>query len=125
MKLPALLLLIAPLWANAQDCNVEDGARVWTKCAACHSLDPSVRGMAAPTLSGLFGRPAGRVPGFSYSAALKAANFTWDDTSFDEFLADPQGRIPGTAMAFSGLRKPDARKAVACYIRQNSQTPKH
>jgi cytochrome c len=122
-KLLILVFIATPAALRAQECDMTVGTRIWSKCSACHSLESKTQGAAAPSLKGIFGRPAGRMPGFSYSPALKNAKFVWDESSFDDFLANPQGKIPGTAMAFSGLRNPDDRKAIACYIRQNSLSP--
>ena len=40
-------------------------------------------------------------PGYGYSAALKAANITWDEHTLDQFLANPAADVHGTKMFIS------------------------
>lgn len=124
MKAAAILLVAllgtVPGVPRAQTCDLVAAARVWAKCSACHSLDSPQVGAAGPSLLGLFGRSAGKSPGFAFSAAFRSAKFTWDDATLDDFLADPQRVVPGNAMAFSGLRNGADRKAISCFIRQGS-----
>jgi len=65
------------------------------RCAACHSIEYNGTG---PAHHGLIGRKAGAVPGFPYSAALKASTVTWTDETLDQWLADPEKFIPGQKM---------------------------
>jgi cytochrome c2 len=124
MRSAAFLLVAslgtAPGVPAAQTCDLAAAARVWAKCAACHTLDLPQAGTAGPSLLGLFGRSAGSSPGFAFSLAFRNAKFTWNDATFDEFIADPQRMVPGNAMAFSGLRNGEDRKAISCLIQQGS-----
>ena len=49
----------------------------------------------------VFGRAAGSAPNYSYSAVLKASNIVWNETTLDQWLANPQALVPGTKMMFS------------------------
>jgi len=40
-----------------------------------------------------------------------------------EYLENPRKYIPGTIMAFAGLRKPQERADVIAYIAQESSKP--
>ena len=52
-----------------------------------------------PHFDGLFGRPAGSVPGYNYSAALQNRDFDWnDETLRGLFIDGPDVYIPGTKM---------------------------
>jgi len=73
------------------------------RCAMCHV---AAGGGQGPSLEGLYGRNAGSVSGFPYSAALKASGLTWTSQTLDRFLADPGAMVPGTAMP---IKVPDAR----------------
>jgi cytochrome c len=49
--------------------NAAQGKAVFEKrCTGCHAMDVDREG---PRLSGVFGRKAGSVPGFTYSTGLK------------------------------------------------------
>ena len=39
------------------------------RCGQCHSVQKDAKPKRGPTLNGLFGRKAGQVPGFDFSAA--------------------------------------------------------
>lgn len=92
------------------------GARVFQQCAACHSVQPG-RHLTGPSLAHVPGRKAATVPGFMrYSDALRAAGIVWTPEALDRWIADPQGMVPGTAMAFAGIREPAARADLVAYL---------
>ena len=99
--------------ASAAD-KVRGEQRYKSVCAVCHSIDPAQRRMGPP-LKGIYGRKAGSVAGFNYSAAMKAANFNWDKTSLDEFMADPRKRVPGTSMV-TKLNNAQDRADINAYM---------
>jgi cytochrome c len=76
----------------------EHGAKVYHECMICHSLDKNGIG---PSHRDVFGRRAGSVPDYSYSAALKGSNIVWNETTLDHWLTNPQALVPGTKMMFS------------------------
>ena len=41
----------------------------------------------------MFGRPAASVPTFPYSESLKKSGVTWDSTSLDKWLTDPDAFV--------------------------------
>jgi cytochrome c len=88
------------------------GEQVFARCAACHSTI-SGENKIGPSLAGVFGRKSGFEPGFSYSAALKAANITWDANTLDQFLTNPAARVPGTKMIISIPNEADRRNIIA------------
>jgi cytochrome c len=114
------LLVVVPegaAWA-------QDGARLFERCYACHSLDPAERHLSGPTLRGIFGRRAGTVDGFDYSEAIRAAGrhgLVWSEETLDRFLADPEEIIPGVRMGGVRLRDPGERRALIRWLRTTSQ----
>jgi cytochrome c2 len=44
------VLLLLPVLASAPANAEEDGARAFTPCRACHSLDPAERNLPGPNL---------------------------------------------------------------------------
>jgi cytochrome c len=83
------------------------------RCGGCHSLDNDKEG---PRLRGVYGRKAGSVPGFEYSAALKSAQFSWDAASLDRWLTDTERMAPGNNMDFH-VPKADERADIIEFLR--------
>lgn len=102
--------------ANAQD--VGAGERSFNKCRACHQVGETAKNAVGPTLNGLFGRHTGSVEGYSYSAANKGADITWDEAVFAEYIKDPRAKIPGTKMVFAGIKNEQEIKDLTAYLKQ-------
>jgi cytochrome c len=84
-----------------------------SRCVACHSVDASRVG---PAHQGVFGRRAGRVVGYNYSAALKASRVVWSEKTLDAWLASPERTIPGQKMGYSVTEAVDRADLIA-YLR--------
>jgi cytochrome c len=102
-----------------------DGAQLFkSRCGICH-WDPAQAGekpRQGPSLKKLIGRTAGTEKSFPrYSPAMKKAGFTWTADKLDTYLDNPRKVVPGTSMAFVGLKKPDERKAVVDYLLKASR----
>lgn len=91
------------------------GERVYSKCRACHKVDPGANG-TGPTLYGVVGRDVGGVDGYGYSGALVAVADVWTPENLDGFLADPKGYAPGTKMSFAGLKKAEDRANLIAWL---------
>jgi cytochrome c len=95
------------------------GETVFKKCAVCHSVGEGATNKVGPILNDLFGRTAGTEEGFKYSQAMIDAGkngLVWTPETFGEFIHDPKAKVPGTKMAFPGL-KADADVAnVTAYL---------
>jgi cytochrome c len=63
-------------------------------------------------------------PGFNYSAAMKAKGGDWTIDELNQFLTSPKGYIPGTAMSFAGLPKPQQRADVIDFLNSLADSPK-
>lgn len=101
---------------HAQD--VEAGKAAFRKCAACHSTDTTTNKIG-PHLGDVVGRTAGAVEGFNYSNAMKEAGdggLIWDQTNLTEYLATPKAKVPGTKMAFAGIKKEDELANLVAYL---------
>jgi len=94
----AVVLAVAHSTSSFAAGDAAHGATVYHQCMICHSLDKNGIG---PSHRNVFGRAAGSAPNYSYSAALKASNIVWNDTSLDQWLVNPQALVPGTKMMFS------------------------
>ena len=74
--------LVAGASAPALAQDAAAGERVFTQCRACHQVGETAKNAVGPVLNGLFGRKAGTVEGYSYSAANKNSGLTWDDGEY-------------------------------------------
>jgi cytochrome c len=96
------------------------GEKVFLQCKTCHVLDAGVN-KVGPSLNGIIGRAAGQVAGFSYSEANKNSGLTWTEEQLFTYLENPQKTIPGTKMAFAGLKQPQDRADVIAYLKTASK----
>jgi cytochrome c len=101
--LAAALLIASTASGLTQDAAA--GQAVFKRlCFPCHDAGPGAKVKLGPPLNGLDGRAAGTIPGFNYSEANKTSGITWNDTTFAEYIKNPMQRMPGTRMAFAGVR---------------------
>jgi cytochrome c len=84
------------------------------RCTGCHALDVDREG---PRLTGVFGRKAGSVAGFTYSAGLKKADFTWNEATLEKWLSDPDLIVRDNNMSFS-VPKAAERQDLIAFLKQ-------
>ena len=84
------------------------------RCTGCHAMDENREG---PQLRTVYGRKAGSVAGFQYSAKLKSSGLTWNPETLDQWLTDPDAMVPGNDMSFATPKATD-RKDVIAYLQQ-------
>jgi cytochrome c len=87
-----------------------------TQCGICHSARAGGSSMNGPALYGVIGRPAGSLPGYNYSKAMKSAGFSWDDRRLEAYLPAPRVMISGTKMTYNGLKNPTQRADLIAYL---------
>jgi cytochrome c len=111
----AAALTICATAAHAAD--PAEGEKVFKRvCSACHIATADGPKRLGPPLFGVIGRHSGSVEGFRYSDGNKKANVTWTPEVLDKYLTDPKAMVPGTTMAFAGLKKDDERQNVIAYL---------
>ena len=66
----------------------------------------------------IFGRKTGQADGYSYTAANVSKGITWDENTLFEYLENPKKYIPGTKMAFAGLKKDKDRNDLVTYLKE-------
>jgi cytochrome c len=91
------------------------GEKVFTVCKTCHVAEKGVNRIG-PSLWGVVGRTAGSIPGYQYSAANKNSGIIWTQAKLFEYLAAPQKVVPGTKMAYAGLKPPQDRADLIAYL---------
>ncbi|MGJ0395463.1 MAG: cytochrome P460 family protein [Methylocystis sp.] len=86
-------------------------------CGGCHSAVTG-EGGTGPSLFGVFGRKAGSLAGYQYSAAMMNSNVVWSRETLEKHLADTRNFIPGNRMAkfFPGLDDATARSDIISYL---------
>ncbi|KAF0172162.1 MAG: cytochrome c family protein [Hyphomonadaceae bacterium] len=100
--------------------NLENGERVFRQCASCHVVTDGVN-RVGPSLHAIIGRTAGTVAGFKYSDANKNSGVTWTEQELYTYLENPRAKIPGTTMAFVGLRDSQQRADVIAYLKEKTK----
>jgi cytochrome c len=107
--------------ATAQDAAA--GEKVFLVCKACHQVGDSAKNAVGPVLNGLFSRKAGTVEGYSYSDSNKKSGITWDEVTFSEYIKDPKAKVPGTKMAFAGIKDEQKIKDLMAYLHTFDKAP--
>lgn len=115
---------IGPLLAKA---DAGAGEAVFKKCASCHTIEKGGANKVGPNLWSLVNRPVASHEGFSYSAGMKTfsegGKIVWDYDHLSYFLEAPKKHVPGTAMGFAGLKKPDERANLIAWLREQADSP--
>ena len=112
----ALALIAATGMAKAQD--LAAGEQSFRKCLPCHAVGEDAKHKIGPLLNGLEGRVSGTIEGYSYTEANKKANITWGEASFKEYIQNPMARVPGTKMAFAGIKNDKEIADLWAYLKQ-------
>ncbi|OBZ66169.1 Cytochrome c [Grifola frondosa] len=100
--------------------DVGKGAGLFkTRCAQCHTVGAGEPNKVGPNLHGVFGRKSGQAEGFSYTAANVNKGIVWDEHTLFEYLENPKKYIPGTKMAFAGLKKEKDRNDLITYMKES------
>jgi cytochrome c len=92
------------------------GKDLFQKCVACHSEQASGSDVG-PNLKGVFGRKSGALDDFRYSNAMRRAEVVWDEANLKEFITNPQAKIKGNRMPFSGFGSPGEIDDVIAYLK--------
>ena len=103
--------------------NAADGAKIFKKCAACHSIAEGGKNKIGPALWGVLGRQAGTLADYKYSKAMATHGKTWSFEEMNGFLIKPKDWIKGTKMSYAGLKSEKERAAVILYMNENTNNP--
>ena len=102
--------------ARAQD--LAAGEQSFRKCSPCHSVGEDARNKVGPQLNGLDGRKSGTAADYSYSDANKKAEITWGEATFKDYIQNPMAKVPGTKMAFAGIKNETEIANLWGYLKQ-------
>jgi cytochrome c len=112
-----------PIEKLLQTASVQKGEQSAKKCAACHDFTKGGPNKTGPNLFGIVGDKKGEGRGFSFSAPMKAKGGTWSIDDLNQFIDNPKGFVPGTAMTFGGIHQGSERADVIAYLNSLSDSP--
>jgi cytochrome c len=113
-----------PLGTLLASADAAKGQTVFKACVACHDVSKGGPNKVGPNLWDIVGRPHGVHEGFAYSDAMAALkDKPWDYAALNEFLLAPKKAIPGTKMAYGGLKKDEDRANLLAYLQTLSDSP--
>ena len=120
-SLSALVVIAASAVASAafaDDVDLAAGKTSFNKCLACHAIGEGAKNKVGPVLNGLDGRKSGTAPDYNYTDANKNSGITWNEAVFKEYIKDPKAKIPGTKMAFAGIKSENEINNLWAYVSQ-------
>lgn len=129
---PALALAAAGSCPAAAEAVIGDATRggdlFKKQCYACHRIGPEAENRVGPHLTGLFGRRAGTVEGFTYSKSMSRMGndgLTWTFETLDAYIENPKALISGTRMNYRGMKDGQSRADLMAYLRDFSDKPQN
>ncbi|MET0279323.1 MAG: cytochrome c family protein [Pseudorhodoplanes sp.] len=112
-----------PIAVRLASSDPKKGEAAAKQCASCHTFEKGGPNRVGPNLFGIVDRPKASVPGFNYSAALKAKGGNWSYDDLDHFITNPKGWLPGTNMGYAGLGRGGQRADLINYLHSLSDSP--
>ncbi|HST92725.1 MAG TPA: cytochrome c family protein [Brevundimonas sp.] len=109
--------LLAALPAPYNGADLENGRQVFARCRSCHTITEGGPNMTGPNLHGVFGREAGTAAKYTYSTAVREADFVWDAARLDDWLENPRTFLKGTKMSFAGIPDETDRRDVIAFLK--------
>ncbi|MFY9818756.1 MAG: cytochrome c family protein [Pseudolabrys sp.] len=103
--------------------SVEKGQAAAKQCQACHTFEKGGPNRVGPNLWNVVNRARASEAGFNYSAAMKGKGGNWSFDELNKFIANPRGYVPGTAMTFAGLSRPEQRADLIDYLHTLADNP--
>jgi len=112
-----------PIEKLLQTASIEKGAAAAKKCQACHTFAKGDKNGVGPNLYAVVGDKKGEGRGFNFSAAMRGKGGTWTIDDLNQFINNPKGFVPGTAMGFAGIQKDSERADVIAYLNSLADNP--
>ena len=103
--------------------DIAKGKKIFARCKACHTVEEGGPDRIGPNLHGVFGRTAVTKEGFKFADAMiqhGKDGLVWSEETLDTYLEKPAAMVPGTQMAFPGLKKEDDRENVIAYLKSET-----
>src|SRR4029453_12579761 len=105
-------------FSASEDGDALSGQLVFNNaCRTCHSIREGDNRLG-PHMRGIIGRKAGSLPDYSYSSAMRGADFVWDEGNLERFIASPDEIVPGNAMKpYGGLPSAESRAKLVAFLK--------
>jgi len=97
------------------------GEIAFLQCAACHNLKKGEPNKVGPNLNGIFGRKAAALENFTYSEALTNSDIVWNEKHIRNWLTKPAEYVPGTTMAFIGIKNKAQQDALITFLKEETK----
>jgi cytochrome c len=95
------------------------GEQVFNRlCSPCHEIGQDVKIKLGPPLNSIDGRKSGTFEGVTYSPANKSSGITWSEETFPKYIRAPMQEMPGTRMAFVGIKNDKDIADLWAYLKQ-------
>jgi cytochrome c len=119
MRRPVLIAAaLAATLGAAQAQDLAAGEQSFRKCLPCHAVGEGARHKVGPLLNGLEGRKSGTIAEYNYSEANKKAEIVWGEVTFKDYIQNPMQKVPGTKMAFAGIKNEKEIADLWAYLKQ-------
>jgi cytochrome c len=112
----AACLVTLAIATPAAAADTGHGKQLFQACAACHGAEGK-GGTLGPSLVGVVGRKAGALDDFRYSNAMKRSDLVWDDGNLKDYVSNPQAKIKGNRMPFSGVASSGDAEDIVAYLK--------
>lgn len=113
-----------PINALLAAADVGAGQKTSRACTACHSFEKGGANKVGPALWGVVERVVASIDGFAYSEGMKSHHDRkWTYDELNQFLFAPKAHVPGTKMAFAGVKDTKERANLIAYLRSLADTP--
>ena len=99
------------------------GEKVFKKCSVCHTINKGGANKIGPNLWDVVGAKTAKHSNFAYSTAMQKRGEEgkkWDYEELYRYLYAPKKYVPGTKMAFAGIKKDSDRANLIAYLRSFS-----
>lgn len=102
--------------------DVQRGRLVFATCKTCHYAEPFMGHNNGPNLHRIFGKVAGKQPGFAYySDTLRAAEFVWTPQLMFAWLENPLAMFPESTMMSAGVADAQRRADLIAFLKEISE----
>ena len=90
-------------------------------CRTCHSIKQGDNRLG-PSLHNIYGAKAASSSGYgNYSQGLASSEITWDETTLDRFIANPEQVVSNNNMKpYKGLDDQAVRKQIIAFLKSES-----